>query len=93
MQKNAVSTVFAGVMAMAMGLPNQAAGMSLDPSLGVLSATGTKQAKQAAWCGRRACLGRSYYQSPPPYAYYSYRPWPYSSYFFGSGWATYGFYK
>jgi hypothetical protein len=96
MQKNAVSTVFAGAMlATAVSLPNQASGVTLDPSLGVLGATAPTQLEQAGgWCNaRRGCLGRPYYQSPPPYAYYSYRPWPYYNYFFGSGWSTYGLYK
>jgi hypothetical protein len=59
MQKNAVSAVFAGaMMATAVSLPNQASGMTLGPSFGVLSAAPTTQFEQAGWCDRRGCLGR-----------------------------------
>jgi hypothetical protein len=94
MRNDAVSAVLAGaISATAVSLPNQACGMTLDASLGVLKAAATTQPEQAGWCGRRGCLGRPYYQSPPPYAYYSYRPWPYYNYFLGSDWPTYGWYR
>jgi hypothetical protein len=94
MRKYAVAATFSGAMfAMAVGSPNLARAMSVDARFGVLSATAVTQVEQAGWCGRRGCLGRSYYQSPPPYAYYTYRPWPYYNYFLGSGWSTYGVYR
>jgi hypothetical protein len=90
MRQYAFSLVLASAMlAMAMSLPNQASAMTLY----AFGATSGTQVEQAGWCGRRGCLGRPYYQSPPPYAYYSYRPWPYYNYFLGSGWPTYGWYR
>ena len=91
MRKCALSAVLASVMlTTGVSLPNQANGMTIS----ILSGTAPAQIEQAGWCGgRRGCLGRSYYQSPPPYAYYSYRPWPYYNYFLGSGWPTYGWYR
>jgi hypothetical protein len=89
MRKCALSVVLANAMLAVVSLPNQASAMTV----GILTAAPT-DLEQAGWCSaRRGCLGRPYYQSPPPYAYYSYRPWPYYNYFYGSGWSTYGFYK
>jgi hypothetical protein len=96
MRKYALSATLAGAMlATAVSLPNQALAMTVGARLGILSATAPTQLEQAGgWCGgRRGCWGRPYYQSPPPYAYYSYRPWPYYNNFWGSGWSTYGFYR
>jgi hypothetical protein len=61
----------------------------------VLSTTASPQVERAGgWCGeRRGCWGRPYHHSPQPYAYYSYRPWPYYNYFLGSGWPSYGWYR
>jgi hypothetical protein len=90
MRQYAFSLVLASaVLATAVSLPNQASAMTLD----AIGATARTQVEQAGWCGRRGCLGRPYYQSPPPYAYYSYRPWPYYNYFLGSGWPSYGWYR
>ena len=91
MRKCALSAVLASVMlTTGVSLPNQANGMTIS----ILSGTAPAQIERAGWCGgRRGCLGRPYYQSPPPYAYYSYRPWPYYNYFLGSGWPTYGWYR
>jgi hypothetical protein len=96
MRKYALPMMFAGAMlATAVGLPNHAIGMNLGASMGGLGAAVPTQLEQTGgWCAaRRSCLGRAYYQSRPPYAYYSYRPWPYYNYFLGSGWPTYGWYK
>jgi hypothetical protein len=90
MRNAAFSLVLASAMlAAAVSVPNQASAMTLD----ALRATAGTQVEQAGWCGRRGCLGRPYYQSPPAYAYYSYRPWPYYNYFLGSGWPSYGWYR
>jgi hypothetical protein len=94
MRKQAVAAVLAGaLMTTAVSSPNQAHAMSAGAQLGVLSAEAPTQVEQAGWCGRRGCLGRPYYHSPPPYAYYPSRPWPYYNYFFGSGWSSYGVYR
>jgi hypothetical protein len=45
------------------------------------------QANATTIGAQNAKLWRSYYQSPP-FAHYSYRPWPYYNYFLG--WPTYG---
>jgi hypothetical protein len=91
---HAVAAALAGVISMtAISSPNPAHALSVGAQLGVLSATAPTQVQQTGWCSRRGCLGRPYYQSPPPYAYYSYRPWPYYNYFFGSGWSSYGIYR
>jgi hypothetical protein len=93
-RKHAVATTLAGmILTAAASSPDPAHAMSVGAQLGVLSATAPAQVEQAGWCGRRGCLGRPYYQNPPPYAYYSYRPWPYYNYFFGSGWSSYGVYR
>jgi hypothetical protein len=90
--RNALSAVLASATLVTLvGLPNQAD--ALTP-LGILNATAPPQLEKVGWCDpRRSCLRQPYYQSPPPYAYYSYRPYPYYNYFYGSGWATYGVYK
>ena len=63
MRKYAVAATFSGAMfAMAVGSPNLARAMSVDARFGVLSATAVTQVEQAGWCGRRGCLGRSYYK-------------------------------
>jgi hypothetical protein len=94
MRNYAVAATIAGAVLMtAVNSPRPALAMSVDAQLRVLSATAATQVEQAGWCGRRGCLGRPYYQSPPPYAYHSYRPWPYYSYFPGSGWTSYGVWR
>jgi hypothetical protein len=84
-----------GMLATTVSLPNQANAMTIGALLGILGASAPTQLEQAGGrCGgRRGCLGRPYYQSPLPYAYYSDRPWPYYNYFMGNAWPTYGFYK
>jgi hypothetical protein len=90
MRRCILSVVLANAMLAVVSLPNHASAMTV----GILSATARADLEQAGWCSaRRGCLGRPYYQNPPPYAYYSYRPWPYYNYFYGSGWSTYGLYK
>jgi hypothetical protein len=94
MRKRPVALTLAGViLATSVRSPHPAHAMIVGAQLSILSATALTQVQRAGWCGRRGCLGRPYYQSPPPYAYYSYRPWPYYNYFFGSGWSTYGVYR
>jgi hypothetical protein len=94
MRKRPVAPALAGViLATSVSSPHPAHAMIVGAQLSILSATALTQVQRAGWCGRRGCLGRPYYQSPPPYAYYSYRPWPYYNYFFGSGWSTYGVYR
>jgi hypothetical protein len=92
MWKYALSgAITSAMLVTAVSVPNQADAMTI----GILGAAAPTQLEQTGgWCdARRGCLGRPYYQSPPPYAYYSYRPWPYYNYFLGSGWPTYGWYK
>ena len=93
MRKHTVVTLFIVIFTMAVSLPNPALSMSVGAQLGVLSVTTPTQVQHAGWCGRRGCLRRPYYQSPPPDAYHSYRPWPFYNYFFGSGWLSYGVYR
>jgi hypothetical protein len=94
MRKHPVAPALAGVLlATSVSSPHPAHAMIVGAQLSILSATALTQVQRAGWCGRRDCLGRPYYQSPPPYAYYSYRPWPYYNYFFGSGWSSYGVYR
>ena len=94
MRKRPVAPALAGViLATSVSSSHPAHAMIVGAQLSILSATALTQVQRAGWCGRRGCLGRPYYQSPPPYAYYSYRPWPYYNYFFGSGWSSYGVYR
>jgi hypothetical protein len=94
MRKRPVAPALAGViLATSVSSSHPAHAMIVGAQLSILSARALTQVQRAGWCGRRGCLGRPYYQSPPPYAYYSYRPWPYYNYFFGSGWSTYGVYR
>jgi hypothetical protein len=82
-------------LTIAVALTSRANAMTIGVRLGVLSTTATTDVERAGgWCGgRRGCWGRPYSQSPQPYAYYSYRPWPYYNYFLGSGWPSYGWYR
>jgi hypothetical protein len=94
MRKHSVAAPLAGaILATAVSSPNPAHAMSPGSQLGILSAAAPTKVEQTGWCSRRGCLARPYYQSPPPYGYYSYRPWPYYNYFFGSGWSSYGVYR
>jgi hypothetical protein len=94
MRKRPVAPALAGViLATSVSSSHPAHAMIVGAQLSILSATALTQVQRTGWCGRRGCLGRPYYQSPPPYAYYSYRPWPHYNYFFGSGWSTYGVYR
>lgn len=90
-----LTTLASATWTMVVALTNHADAMTIGARLGVLSTTVPTQVEPTGGlCGRRrGCWGRPYYQSPPPYAYYSYRPWPYYNYFLGSGWPSYGLYR
>ena len=96
MQRNALPSALASAtLTMVVALTNHASAMTIDPGLDVLSTTVTTQVERArGWCGaQRGCWGRPHYHPPQPYAYHSYRPWPYYNYFLGSGWPSYGWYR
>jgi hypothetical protein len=96
MRRHALPTALASAtLTMVVALTNHASAMTIGARLGVLGTTATTQVERVGgWCGaRRGCLGRPYYQTTQPYAYYSYRPWPYYNYFLGSGWPSYGWYR
>jgi hypothetical protein len=67
MRKRPVAPTLAGViLATSVSSPHPAHAMIVGAQLSILSATALTQVQRAGWCGRRGCLGRPYYQSPPP---------------------------
>ena len=87
MRKHAVAALTGVMVTTAVGLPNPAHAMSVGAQLGVLSATTPTQV-QLRMVRPARLLEASLLSVSPPYAYYSYRPWPYYNYFFGSGWSS-----